>query len=718
MNSRISLFILAGATVLSFASCGKIKEQTMEETPTESGIVYISVSVDQENGSKATVAEYDGAFAFSNGDQIKIFDGTAVYTGSTVSNTNDGVFAMPDGFNIEGSGFAGFPASLVSTISGSGVTFSLPSSYTFSEVGGVYSDPSADKPKIITPMMGTFDSSVTEDHITLKQAGSMIRFRLSKIGIGPGTLEFLFHNKVTGSVTLAATPSGSTGISSLTGGGTAIAVTISQAEWDATYPYDYIYISLPVPIGTVVDNSTNIVYITWTSASAETIKTGTAIGPAEAVSLARAKAYRLSATVNTSIAPPSFKVAADRSVILAPGNLMALIGGLTEYYDSEHGVTFHYGTVAEWKFGGPREFIGSDENAGNYLFASRSTDCVGKWIDFLSFQGSSVAAERRVQGVYNYCYNDGVFAGNVKNESLYEGCWTTKNNNENPAQDGYIHINGGGEYNWRPMTKDEWIYLLAQREGATVNGKEGVTCSRVKISGVNGLLIYPDTDGAEIWNSEIMGAAPTERVSGLGGIYDPQGDGYGEFDMDHDNEYGDYLNYKVGYTWSTSPENYTPGQFDKMREVGIVFLPAVGCRFNSTITHPTERGYYWSSTASGHKTDYAFYMGPFETQLCPGYPVNRHAGRNVRLVREVIAPLVISCDGTSFEISCSSADVTIYYEKSTTDLASVSTPTTSSSVYGGPVSLGGETTYVKAFASKANCPDSPVYSATCNYVAP
>lgn len=717
MNNKKIYLVLAFTAMFFIAACDNTEKP--DDVPTD-GSVYVKVSVDPENGTKATIAENGGEFAFNKGDQIKIYDGTALYTGTTYVQTNEGVFLVPDAFNLaSGAGFAGFPARLVSNITASGVTFSLPSSYSFSEVGGAYSDPSTDKPRIITPMMGTYNSSTTGNHITLKQAGSMVRFLLAKTGIGPGTLEFLFHNNVTGSVTLAATPSGSTGISSLAGGGPAIAVTVSQAEWDATYPYDYIYVSLPVPIGTRVDNSTNVVYITWTSASAGTTKTGTAIGPEVPVTLSRAQAYRLSASITTSLNLPSFKVAADKTVILAPGNLFAKIGELTDYYDSVHGITFQYGTVSEWKFGGPREFVGSDVNAGNYLFASRNKSCEGMWIDLLSFQGSSVATERRVQGVYNYKYNDINFAGNVLNESLYEGCWTTKNNNENPAQDGYIHISNGGEYNWRPLTNDEWIYLLAQRDGATVNGKEGVTCSRVRVSGVNGLLIYPDTDGAEIWNTTTMGSAPSERVSGSNGLSDPKSDGYGEFDNDHDNEYGDFLNYKVAYNWTSgSNPNYTPDQLEAMRAMGIVFLPAVGCRFQDSISHPDERGYYWSSTASGHSTQYAFYMGPFETQLCPGYPVNRHAGRNVRLVREIIAPLVITCNGTSFEISCSSADVTIYYEKSTTDLASVSTPTTSSDVYSGPVSLGGETTYVKAYAIKTGCPDSPVYSATCNYVAP
>ena len=635
MNRNNILFVLAGAAMLVTASCSKPASE--ETIPAGDGLVYVTVSVDPENGSKATIAETGGAFAFSNGDQIKIFDGTAVFTGSTVSETNDGVFAMPDGFNLSGSGFAGFPASLVSNISAGGVTFSLPSSYSFSQVGGVYDNPATDKPKTTTPMMGTYSSSTTGDHITLKQACSMVRFRLQKEGIGPGQIEFLFHNRVCGSVTLAATPtekSTSAGIvSGSLSGSAAITVTISSEEWVATGESTYIYISLPVPSGTVIDNGDNTVYVTWTSANSAQIKTGSAkpAAPATSFTLNRADACRVPASVATVVAGPTYKVAADRTVVLAPGNLMALI----DHLDTENMCA----SVSEWKFGGPMEFIGGDVHAGNILFANGNSDCEGKWIDFLSFQG--VSAENKVQGVYYRAINDVVFGGNVLNESLYEGCWTTRNNNESPATGNYIHITNGGGYDWRPMTKDEWIYLLAGRPGAKVNGLDGVTCSRVKVAGINGLLIYPDTynsgDGTwtEIWNSTTMGTAPTERVRGAYGGSDPEDDGYGEFDMYHDNEYGDFLNYKVGYTWASSAENYTPAQLNAMRTEGIVFLPCTGCRFGTTLSHETQRGYYWSSTGSGANTQYAFYMGPFESQLCPSYPVNRHAGRFVRLVREV-----------------------------------------------------------------------------------
>ena len=75
---------------------------------------------------------------------------------------------------------------------------------------------------------------------------------------------------------------------------------------------------------------------------------------------------------------------------------------------------------------------------------------------------------------------------------------------------------------------------------------------------------------------------------------------------------------------------------------------------------------------------------------------------------------VITGAGTSFTITCATAGATIYYETSTTDMASVATPTTSSNVYSSAVAITA-TTYVKAYAVKAGCTDSAVASETCVY---
>lgn len=79
-----------------------------------------------------------------------------------------------------------------------------------------------------------------------------------------------------------------------------------------------------------------------------------------------------------------------------------------------------------------------------------------------------------------------------------------------------------------------------------------------------------------------------------------------------------------------------------------------------------------------------------------------------------VATPVISCSANAFTITCDTDGATIYYEISTTDLASVATPTTSSSEYSVAVDYAA-TTYVKAYAIKDGYTDSDVESATCTY---
>lgn len=79
-----------------------------------------------------------------------------------------------------------------------------------------------------------------------------------------------------------------------------------------------------------------------------------------------------------------------------------------------------------------------------------------------------------------------------------------------------------------------------------------------------------------------------------------------------------------------------------------------------------------------------------------------------------VATPVISSSANAFTITCATAGATIYYETSTTDLASVATPTTLSTSYSAAVAYAA-TTYVKAYAVKDGYTDSDVASATCTY---
>lgn len=232
--------VLASVLLLGVASCGKEVNEEVPGTETLPGAVKLTARIADE--TRATLSEDTGNFAFSAGDQIKVFDGTAVYasTGVTLSG-DDAEFTMPEGFNnTTGSGFAGFPAGMVDNITSSGVTFNLPTTYSYAQVGGA----DASAAKVPCPMIATYTAG---QDLIFKQAGAVIRFRITECVTG--SLTFTFTSPVTGSVTLASVPSGTAdGIlaANLSDPGYSITVTGVPAVTNG----NYIFITLPVPVGT------------------------------------------------------------------------------------------------------------------------------------------------------------------------------------------------------------------------------------------------------------------------------------------------------------------------------------------------------------------------------------------------------------------------------------------------------------------------------------
>ena len=237
MKTNKSYILLLGALTLA-ASCAKEAAQ-----PTPSAPVTLKAVIADE--TKATLDDGTGAFAFSSTDEIILSNGSGVYTSDHTELSQDGstaTFTMSAGFEKTGAGFAAYPASSVSEITASSVTFTLPTSYTYEEVGGT--DRSASQ--VPCPMIASFNAS--NDQMVFKQAGSVIRFRIKNCL--EGTLTFTFKSQVTGTVTLTAEPKDNIGIHADNfqnkNGGYSIQVTGVPAV-TGTQAF---YVNLPVPIGT------------------------------------------------------------------------------------------------------------------------------------------------------------------------------------------------------------------------------------------------------------------------------------------------------------------------------------------------------------------------------------------------------------------------------------------------------------------------------------
>ena len=580
---------------------------------TSDSLHTIVVQIDDENATKATLAEADGAFAFSSGDKIKIYNGTALGTASTTSTTNVAQFTLEDPEYTEGtSGFVAFPASLVSDITGSGVTFILPASYDYSEVGGA--DPST--AKVPCPMMGTY---VAGDVTVLKQAGALVRFKVTNIAAG--SLTFNFPTLVSGKVIVSATPSGD---------GDGILVTNFTKETvdpkvaagsksitvhgvPAVASGSYIYITLPVPTNTVPDNI--LVTNDPTVAATTPVRMASFSKTPTPSALKRAYGYKIGLTLD-EIPEASFTIdGSGNKVVLAPGNLMAKIGSLDG----------HTAEASEWKFGGYYEIVGQSETEGNHLFYNESTACIGKWVDLFLWQGSNAtvkahgllrgfdrgnisgkqyAVEPGITSTVEQAENlDKMYFGFTEGETIYDGCWNTGA--------GGISISNGGTYDWRPLTYQEWDYILNGRGDA-----DDYRFARATVAGVNGLLIFPD--GTSSWKAA-WGFDPNEA----------SGDKNGKAGDTH--KYPDY-NYNFGA--------YTATQMITMAEDGVVFMPCTGYASYHSVRQSQLWGYYWTATGSYSNNEHnnkvwAYYLNFNVAQNVTAAQYFREVGRAVRLARDI-----------------------------------------------------------------------------------
>lgn len=612
-------FLLAASTaVMLLASCAK----EVESVPTDdnNGPVYITASINQE--TKSTLNETSGVFAFSNGDAIKVCNDSGTHSGTTESTANSGTFAMEAGFNGSTDGIAGFPASIVSAMTSSSVTFLLPASYEYTAVGGT----DASAAKVPCPMIGSYNGATKK--VTLKQAGSVVRFKVANIEAG--SLSFTFPTKVTGQVKLSSVPSGtSDGI--LAANLSTAGNTITVSDVPTVTGDNFIFITIPVPTGTAPQN----ILVTNTPSGAGANKLQNLSG--SSTPLERAQGWKLGVSPSSTAVISGFTInGSGNQVVLAPGNLMAKIGSFDVIPDpsddGKNNVDVTVGTASEWKFGGALEVVGAVPGNANDLFAQGNDACIDQWIDLFYWQGNSVSNANRHHGIvsstddrarknatkdpetnkYNrICATDvPAWSGNVPGEELYTGCW-----------DG-LTISNGGEYTWRVLSKAEWDYILLERETNELNGVSDARFSRATVSGINGLLIFPDNISDALWETTGIATKPKD-INCQQTAYD-----------------------------STQPNyvEYSGADMIAMSNIGIVFLPNAGwIRGKGSMGSFNTIGYYWVKdswptgedtgsgvNASGARGEYgAYYVNVHNTQKTQVAQWSRAVGRSVRLARDI-----------------------------------------------------------------------------------
>ena len=180
-------------------------------------------------------------------------------------------------------------------------------------------------------------------------------------------------------------------------------------------------------------------------------------------------------------------------------------------------------------------------------------------------------------------------AGNSNNGTIHtypNDSYYTGDFKEWGAQTAFTDIYGFG---WSTMTKDEWTYLLSERENAAT------LKSFATVNGVKGLVLLPDE-----WN------APDGVIIS---------------------------------------EEMTAEQWATIEKTGAVFLPAAGTltvnmdsKTVATVNDVNVVGSYWSSTPS--ETDVnAFSMTFTESEVKPAVDIYRRIGSAVRLVKALPEPV-------------------------------------------------------------------------------
>ena len=159
--------------------------------------------------------------------------------------------------------------------------------------------------------------------------------------------------------------------------------------------------------------------------------------------------------------------------------------------------------------------------------------------------------------------------------------------------DDYLIFNDWGthvERGWRTLSIEEWDYVIARREKATLRRAAG------KVNGVNGLILLPD-----IW------ALPEGCTfsAGLGG-------------------------------WEGNC--YTLAQWQQMESAGAVFLPAAGDRWRTEVYNVGNHGFYWSSSPCNGRA-YDLFFGGYYFRVYDGGN-DRCRGFSVRLVKDKIRLVV------------------------------------------------------------------------------
>ena len=566
------------------AACNKVElnpAEGVEESTPAANMIVETISATTEMSTKATIANSDGAFAWTAGEHIAVHvsnGGTHKYvltsdTGgsgaSDAAGTASFTIAYESGFSRDA--FAVYPSTIVDGGAdnygvGGPLKVTLPSSYTLAQVSGE-----------TTPCPMIADN--TGSGWTFSQLCGLLRLTVKSIPADATGLAIQFPGrKVNGSFSIASPVPGSSTITTDAPGSGEDCITVTFAAGTGTE----MTLNIPLPTGVY-----EYVYITPLGSSTKVA----AIRHIKAASYvaSRAQGKKLTATL------VSFSVSASKKVIFAPGNLQAT-------YD----VT---GQSWSWHFAANQyERIGN--GSGNKLITTSTKETTEPYAK-LSAGGTVDMFGRSTDKTY---YGIAIST----NASDYSGAfidWGGLDIRKN-ATPPYAYYT---KNYWQTLSETEWQYLIGEgtyrTTGGTIQWTEGSTthvilnalCTKATVNGIYGFIIFPD---------HYSGNMP------LGVAWDENSISSGN--MAHSGTTG----------WKSTA---TSNGWEALEAEGCVFLPVEGLRLgyyegygNNVIANGSD-GYYMSSNSAS--VVLRFSDAGFDPNQ--GLGGLSYAGRSVRLAHEI-----------------------------------------------------------------------------------
>ena len=266
-----------------------------------------------------------------------------------------------------------------------------------------------------------------------------------------------------------------------------------------------------------------------------------------------------------------FSVAPGRQVRFSQGNLQYSAAGKHRTAD---GIA-----TGTWRFAENQYDIIGEENAN---ISSRYEG----WIDLFGWgtsgwDGGAVCYQPWSISMENVDYYPGGQGECSLADSLAFADWGV-----------YNAISNGGNTpgRWRTLTKDEFEYLFLARNASTVNGIPDARYAKAIVNGVQGIILFPDQ------------YKHPDNIA---------------FPEDINIDTADFVNV------------YSPSQWKKMENAGVVFLPKASVR-DGLRWSGEPSGHYWTSTV--YNSVGAYNLGFGINDLSSTMPSFRLYGMSVRLV--------------------------------------------------------------------------------------